>query len=133
MPMLETNRLSVRYGTKTIVDSLSFSVSEGQWLMIAGPNGAGKSTALAAVTQGMGLEDRGAVRECDFLDRRCGQDLLAAHRLIPAGVNAADLMSGRVKRFQTLGGDIRRSHEQNAHYWFPFALRAAARPSSVSS
>ena len=25
MPMLETNRLSVRYGTKTIVDSLSFS------------------------------------------------------------------------------------------------------------
>ena len=42
MPMLETNRLSVRYGTKTIVDSLSFSVSEGQWLMIVGPNGAGK-------------------------------------------------------------------------------------------
>ena len=38
MPMLETNRLSVRYGTKTIVDSLSFSVSEGQWLMIVGPN-----------------------------------------------------------------------------------------------
>ena len=37
MPMLETNRLSVRYGTKTIVDSLSFSVSEGQWLMIVGP------------------------------------------------------------------------------------------------
>ena len=47
MPMLETNRLSVRYGTKTIVDSLSFSVSEGQWLMIVGPNGAGKSTALS--------------------------------------------------------------------------------------
>ena len=49
MPMLETNRLSVRYGTKTIVDSLSFSVSEGQWLMIVGPNGAGKSTALSAI------------------------------------------------------------------------------------
>ena len=52
MPMLETNRLSVRYGAKTIVDSLSFSVSEGQWLMIVGPNGAGKSTALSAITQG---------------------------------------------------------------------------------
>ena len=52
MPMLEVERLSVRYGTKQIVDSLSFSVSEGQWLMIAGPNGAGKSTALAAITQG---------------------------------------------------------------------------------
>ena len=52
MLMLKVDRLSVRYGTKQIVDSLSFSVSEGQWLMIAGPNGAGKSTALAAVTQG---------------------------------------------------------------------------------
>lgn len=48
MPMLDVDRLSVRYGTKQIVDALSFSVSEGQWLMIAGPNGAGKSTALAA-------------------------------------------------------------------------------------
>ena len=52
MPMLDVDRLSVRYGTKQIVDALSFSVSEGQWLMIAGPNGAGKSTALAAITQG---------------------------------------------------------------------------------
>ena len=46
MPMLDVDRLSVRYGTKQIVDALSFSVSEGQWLMIAGPNGAGKSTTM---------------------------------------------------------------------------------------
>lgn len=52
MPMLEVTDLSVQYGSKKIVDRLSFSVSEGQWLMIAGPNGAGKSTALAAITQG---------------------------------------------------------------------------------
>ena len=49
--MLEVRDLSVRYGQKTIVDRLSFSVQEGQWLMIVGPNGAGKSTALEAVTQ----------------------------------------------------------------------------------
>lgn len=49
--MLEIRDLSVRYGQKTIVDRLSFSVQEGQWLMIVGPNGAGKSTALEAVTQ----------------------------------------------------------------------------------
>ena len=54
MPMLETNRLSVRYGTKTIVDSLSFSVSEGQWLMIVGPNGAGKSTTMNIITGYLG-------------------------------------------------------------------------------
>ena len=51
--MLEVERLSVRYGSFTAVDDLSFSVSEGQWLMIVGPNGAGKSTILNAITQGV--------------------------------------------------------------------------------
>ena len=54
MPMLDVDRLSVRYGTKQIVDALSFSVSEGQWLMIAGPNGAGKSTTMKML---LGLTD----------------------------------------------------------------------------
>lgn len=49
--MLEVRDLSVRYGQKTIVDRLSFTAREGQWLMIVGPNGAGKSTALEAITQ----------------------------------------------------------------------------------
>ena len=53
MPMLELKRLTVQLGAKRIVDGLSFSVSEGQWLMIVGPNGAGKSTVLSAVTQGV--------------------------------------------------------------------------------
>ncbi|MCR5072437.1 MAG: ABC transporter ATP-binding protein [Clostridiales bacterium] len=51
--MLEVERLSVRYGSFTAVDDLSFSVSEGQWLMIVGPNGAGKSTILNAISQGV--------------------------------------------------------------------------------
>ena len=53
MPILELKRLTVQLGAKRIVDGLSFSVSEGQWLMIVGPNGAGKSTVLSAVTQGV--------------------------------------------------------------------------------
>lgn len=52
MTMLRVNNLSVRYGDLAVVDGLSFSAEEGQWLMIIGPNGAGKSTALNAVTQG---------------------------------------------------------------------------------
>ena len=51
--MLSVRDLTVRYGDLTIVDSLRFSVEEGQWLMIVGPNGAGKSTALRAITQGV--------------------------------------------------------------------------------
>lgn len=51
--MLEIRNLTVQCGNLTIVDDLSFSVSEGQWMMIVGPNGAGKSTALSAITQGV--------------------------------------------------------------------------------
>ena len=51
--MLRTENLTVRYGDRTVVNRLSFSVEAGQWLMIVGPNGAGKSTALRAVTQGV--------------------------------------------------------------------------------
>ncbi|MCF0229279.1 MAG: ABC transporter ATP-binding protein [Parasporobacterium sp.] len=50
--MLDVIDLTVRYGSRTVVDRVSFTVSEGQWLMIAGPNGAGKSTILNAITQG---------------------------------------------------------------------------------
>lgn len=51
--MLEVNKLSVAYGSRVVVDGVSFSASEGQWLMIVGPNGAGKSTILNAITQGV--------------------------------------------------------------------------------
>ena len=49
MPMLEVSRLSVQFGQKKIVDGLSFTVEEGQWLMIVGPNGAGKSTLVRCI------------------------------------------------------------------------------------
>ena len=51
--MLDVRDLSVKYGELRVVDGLSFSVSEGQWLMIVGPNGAGKSTVINAITQGV--------------------------------------------------------------------------------
>ena len=51
--MLQVQNLSVCFGTHKIIDDLSFSLSEGSWLMIVGPNGAGKSTVLNAVMQGI--------------------------------------------------------------------------------
>ena len=49
--MLEVKDLRVQYDDFTAVDGLSFSVEEGQWLMLVGPNGAGKSTVLNAIAQ----------------------------------------------------------------------------------
>ncbi len=52
MTLLEAKDLTVRYGALTILDKVSFSLEEGDWLMLVGPNGAGKSTIVNAVSQG---------------------------------------------------------------------------------
>lgn len=49
--MLQVCNVSVRYGDRNVVDSLSFHVRPEQWLMLVGPNGAGKSTVVRAVMQ----------------------------------------------------------------------------------
>ncbi len=51
--MLKAEHLTVRYGDHTVVDDLSFSLQEGQWLMLVGPNGAGKSSLIEAIAQGV--------------------------------------------------------------------------------
>ena len=51
--LLKVCDLSVHIGTKDILQHISFSVSEGEWLMIVGPNGAGKSTIVNSVSQGI--------------------------------------------------------------------------------
>ena len=51
--MLQGKHLTVRYGSRAVVDDLSFTLEEGQWLMLAGPNGAGKSTLIEAIARGV--------------------------------------------------------------------------------
>lgn len=51
MRLLGAENISVRYGALTILDNVSFTLDEGQWLMIIGPNGAGKSTLVNAVSR----------------------------------------------------------------------------------
>lgn len=66
--MLLVKHLTVRYGEHTVVDDLSFSLREGQWLMLVGPNGAGKSTLIETVAQGVPYS--GSI-ELDGKDIRC--------------------------------------------------------------
>lgn len=49
MSMLEVQNLSVRFGSAVIVNDVSFSVQDGDWLMLIGPNGAGKSTIIKCI------------------------------------------------------------------------------------
>ncbi len=56
MRLLEIHDLTIQYGSFRVVDNVSFSLEEGQWLMIVGPNGAGKSTILNALSRGVSYE-----------------------------------------------------------------------------
>ena len=49
--MLNAENVTVRYGAHTVIDRLSFSLEEGQWLMLVGPNGAGKSSLISAIAR----------------------------------------------------------------------------------
>src|SRR5215208_1471083 len=48
-PVLELERLEVRYGTVAAVRDVSLRVGKGELVGLIGPNGAGKSTTLHAI------------------------------------------------------------------------------------
>ena len=48
-PLLDVQNLTVRYGGVLAVDSVSFTVEQGQIVGLIGPNGAGKSTTIDAI------------------------------------------------------------------------------------
>lgn len=48
--MIEVKNLSKRYGEKTALNNISFSVEEGTIVGFLGPNGAGKSTTMNIIT-----------------------------------------------------------------------------------
>ena len=48
--LVEVKSLSKQFGTKTVVDNLSFSVSRGDVLGFLGPNGSGKTTTMRMIT-----------------------------------------------------------------------------------
>ncbi|MED5584979.1 MAG: ATP-binding cassette domain-containing protein [Verrucomicrobiota bacterium] len=48
--MIEVEHLTKRFGQKTAVDNVSFTVKKGEVLGFLGPNGAGKSTTMRMIT-----------------------------------------------------------------------------------
>lgn len=116
MPMLEVSRLSVQFGQKKIVDGLSFTVEEGQWLMIVGPNGAGKSTALNAVTQGVPYTGRVLFAGQDVAKmkpalRAQAIGVLAQNHFVGYGFTVEEVV--RLGRFAYAGGLFGRSQTED--------------------
>ena len=48
--MIEVKNLTKKYGSKTVLDNVSFTINQGEILGFLGPNGAGKSTTMNIMT-----------------------------------------------------------------------------------
>jgi molybdate transport system ATP-binding protein len=49
-PIVSLRNVTIRYGTKTILDQFSWTINRGERWVLKGPNGAGKSTLLSLIT-----------------------------------------------------------------------------------
>ncbi|ACZ43294.1 ABC transporter related protein [Thermobaculum terrenum ATCC BAA-798] len=58
---IEVTHFSKRYGSRLVVDDLSFQVREGEFFALLGPNGAGKTTTIETL-EGFRRPDSGEVR-----------------------------------------------------------------------
>ncbi len=84
--LLETDSLSVRYGTVHAVRGVSLAVGEGEIVAVLGANGAGKSSLLRAIL-GLAPVDGGRVRfaGADLTARPTRERVAAGAVLVPEG------------------------------------------------
>ncbi|MFD8971479.1 ABC transporter ATP-binding protein [Streptomyces sp. NPDC059593] len=91
--MIEVRQLTKRYGSKTAVDSLTFTVRPGVVTGFLGPNGSGKSTTLRMVL-GLHTPTSGTVT----VDGRPFTDRQRGLRHVGALLDAGDVHDGRTAR-----------------------------------
>ena len=95
--MIEAHALTKRYGSRTAVDGLSFTVRPGQVTGFLGPNGAGKSTTLRMII-GLDRPDGGRVT----VSGRPYRDHPAPLHEVGALLEAKSIHKGRTARVHLL-------------------------------
>jgi ABC-2 type transport system ATP-binding protein len=110
--MIETDKLTKRYGHLTAVDALSIYAEPGQVLGLLGPNGAGKTTAMRMIA-GFQAPTAGTARVCGYDVRK--QPLKAKRALgyLPEGAPSYGEMTVReflvfIMRMRGLRSDVGR-------------------------
>ncbi len=93
VPVIEVHELTKRYGTRTVVDGLSFQVRPGLVTGFLGPNGAGKSTTLRMIL-GLNTPTSGSVT----VDGRPFRDRARGLRHVGALLDAGDVHGGHTAR-----------------------------------
>jgi len=82
VPPLDVRHLVKRYGEKTAVDGVSFTIPRGKVFCLLGQNGAGKTTTLE-VAQGIRRATSGEVRLFGEDPRRAGADVKRRMGVLP--------------------------------------------------
>ena len=67
--LIKMNGVSVSYDERTIVDSISWTIKQGEFWQLIGPNGSGKSTLLSMIT---GDNPKGYGQELYLFGRKKG-------------------------------------------------------------
>jgi len=91
--MIEVRGLTKRYGAKTAVDDLTFSIEPGKVTGFLGPNGAGKTTTMRCIL-GLDYPDEGTVA----VDGKSYPDLAYPMREVGALLDAKAVHGGRSAR-----------------------------------
>lgn len=76
IPVLSIRNLTKMYGTKKVVNSITFDVFPGQIFGFVGPNGAGKSTTIRMIT-GLTPITEGEIRICGYSVKRSFKQAIA--------------------------------------------------------
>ena len=90
-PLLECRDLRKRYGDRTAVDGISFTIAPGETYGLLGPNGAGKTTTISML--------------CGLL-RRDGGDVTVAGRPVDVGATEAKAAIGYVPQDLAIYPDL---------------------------
>ena len=107
-PMLSVRGVTVKFGARTIIQNLSFSVQRGENLAIIGPNGAGKSVLLHALLNLVPYE--GAVEWAEGAKLGYVPQKVAADRQLPLEVK--DLLSAKARLMKIGATDVRSAAER---------------------
>jgi zinc/manganese transport system ATP-binding protein len=74
VPVVEVEQVRIRLGGRTILEDISMTVNEGEFIAMLGPNGAGKSTLLKTLL-GLIKPSAGTVRVLGHTARRGNKDI----------------------------------------------------------
>jgi iron complex transport system ATP-binding protein len=98
--MIKIENLSVNYGDRTVLDSISIEIPTGTWTSIIGPNGAGKTTLLKSL---LGMNPySGSIKFGDieaFQDLKRNIAFVPQRPQVPVGMTVREYVTlGRAKR-----------------------------------